>query len=272
MLAVLSLTDFHTMSQTANIRSKLAKTVRQKSKRTGVDKSASSSEKSVDNVDKLLRNNQTTNDVDNVFRDNKTRSHTKRRLGVNRRARRSVSRESFVETLVVVDKEMIDYHGKGFIEPYVLTIMNIVSMDFGRVLIIFTVSWMIVSRTLAWFSRSGNNVRYYMMRVRSHDHRMKSDCEWIEFNYNDFVAYLWYMGGVSYLLLPACRSIPSGFAHLKANLALDFRVRTFDDLWNRHVPYFVKSRIFWELTKFLNWRAKLLCWQKIASLAYFANG
>ena len=45
-----------------------------------------------------------------------------------RRRRRSVSVERYVETLVVADKQMVAYHGKGDIEPYVLTVMNIVSL------------------------------------------------------------------------------------------------------------------------------------------------
>lgn len=44
-----------------------------------------------------------------------------------RRTARSVSRERFVETLVVVDKTMVAYHGESTIEHYVLTLMNIVS-------------------------------------------------------------------------------------------------------------------------------------------------
>ena len=44
-----------------------------------------------------------------------------------KRHKRSVSKEHYVETLVVVDKTMIAYHGKQEIEPYVLTVMNIVS-------------------------------------------------------------------------------------------------------------------------------------------------
>ncbi|XP_013409605.1 A disintegrin and metalloproteinase with thrombospondin motifs 6 [Lingula anatina] len=43
------------------------------------------------------------------------------------RRRRSVSRERHVETLVVVDKMMVGFHGQQEIEPYVLTIMNIVA-------------------------------------------------------------------------------------------------------------------------------------------------
>ena len=44
-----------------------------------------------------------------------------------RRTARSVSRERFVETLVVVDKTMVAYHGATNIEQYVITLMNIVS-------------------------------------------------------------------------------------------------------------------------------------------------
>ena len=44
-----------------------------------------------------------------------------------RRQKRSISIERTVETLVVVDQSMVDYHGKTQIEPYILTIMNIVS-------------------------------------------------------------------------------------------------------------------------------------------------
>ena len=36
-----------------------------------------------------------------------------------------------METLVVVDKMMVGYHGKDEIEPYVLTVMNIVSIASG---------------------------------------------------------------------------------------------------------------------------------------------
>lgn len=41
-----------------------------------------------------------------------------------------VSEEINVETLVVADKKMVEYHGKQIIESYVLSIMNIVSIKF----------------------------------------------------------------------------------------------------------------------------------------------
>ncbi|MGH0170528.1 UNVERIFIED_CONTAM: hypothetical protein FKN15_001033 [Acipenser sinensis] len=44
-----------------------------------------------------------------------------------RRGRRSISTERFVETLVVADKMMVGYHGRGDIEHYLLTIMNVVA-------------------------------------------------------------------------------------------------------------------------------------------------
>lgn len=42
--------------------------------------------------------------------------------------KRSVSRERYVETLVVADKMMVGYHGRRDIEQYILAVMNIVSV------------------------------------------------------------------------------------------------------------------------------------------------
>ncbi|XP_062340795.1 A disintegrin and metalloproteinase with thrombospondin motifs 6 [Osmerus eperlanus] len=47
--------------------------------------------------------------------------------GHGRRQKRSVSTERFVETLVVADKMMVGYHGRKDIEPYILSVMNIVA-------------------------------------------------------------------------------------------------------------------------------------------------
>ena len=47
---------------------------------------------------------------------------------------RSVSREKWVETLVVADAKMVEYHGSGGVESYVLAIMNIVSCDIGTLI------------------------------------------------------------------------------------------------------------------------------------------
>ncbi|KAJ7994680.1 hypothetical protein DPEC_G00251990 [Dallia pectoralis] len=40
---------------------------------------------------------------------------------------RSISREKWVETLVVADSKMVEYHGSSAVESYVLAVMNIVS-------------------------------------------------------------------------------------------------------------------------------------------------
>lgn len=42
--------------------------------------------------------------------------------------KRSVSRERYVETLVVADKMMVGYHGRRDIEQYILALMNIVRL------------------------------------------------------------------------------------------------------------------------------------------------
>lgn len=57
------------------------------------------------------------------------RSSTRKTRQSRTRLRRSVSTERFIETMVVVDKKMFDYyshHDEGYLETYVLTIMNMV--------------------------------------------------------------------------------------------------------------------------------------------------
>ncbi|XP_025774443.1 A disintegrin and metalloproteinase with thrombospondin motifs 7 [Puma concolor] len=50
-----------------------------------------------------------------------------RRQRPRRLHQRSVSREKWVETLVVADTKMVEYHGQPQVESYVLTIMNMVA-------------------------------------------------------------------------------------------------------------------------------------------------
>ncbi|KAM4743651.1 A disintegrin and metalloproteinase with thrombospondin motifs 7 isoform 2-T2 [Anableps anableps] len=52
------------------------------------------------------------------------RRHQRRRRRIHQR---SVSREKWVETLVVADPKMVDYHGSKAVEGYVLAVMNIVA-------------------------------------------------------------------------------------------------------------------------------------------------
>uniref|UniRef100_A0A8C7HAP2 ADAM metallopeptidase with thrombospondin type 1 motif 7 n=1 Tax=Oncorhynchus kisutch TaxID=8019 RepID=A0A8C7HAP2_ONCKI len=56
------------------------------------------------------------------------RERWERRQRRKRRIRqRSISREKWVETLVVADSKMVEYHGSKGVESYVLAVMNIVS-------------------------------------------------------------------------------------------------------------------------------------------------
>ncbi|XP_021236383.1 A disintegrin and metalloproteinase with thrombospondin motifs 12 isoform X2 [Numida meleagris] len=48
-------------------------------------------------------------------------------IAVRRVSRRSVSKERWVETLVVADSKMVEYHGSDHVESYILTIMNMVT-------------------------------------------------------------------------------------------------------------------------------------------------
>ncbi|XP_069736178.1 A disintegrin and metalloproteinase with thrombospondin motifs 12 isoform X3 [Phaenicophaeus curvirostris] len=49
------------------------------------------------------------------------------RMAVRKVSRRSVSKERWVETLVVADSKMVEYHGSDHVESYILTIMNMVT-------------------------------------------------------------------------------------------------------------------------------------------------
>lgn len=51
-----------------------------------------------------------------------------RRRRPKRLHQRSVSKEKWVETLVVADAKMVEYHGQPHVESYVLTIMNMVGL------------------------------------------------------------------------------------------------------------------------------------------------
>lgn len=48
-------------------------------------------------------------------------------MAVRKVSRRSVSKERWVETLVVADSKMVEYHGSDHVESYILTIMSMVS-------------------------------------------------------------------------------------------------------------------------------------------------
>lgn len=52
------------------------------------------------------------------------------REGAQSRSQRSVSRERWVETMVVADSKLIEYHGSENVESYIFTIMNMVRTFF----------------------------------------------------------------------------------------------------------------------------------------------
>lgn len=45
------------------------------------------------------------------------------------RTQRSVSKERWVETMVVADSKLIEYHGSDNVESYIFTIMNMVRIE-----------------------------------------------------------------------------------------------------------------------------------------------
>lgn len=49
-----------------------------------------------------------------------------------KRYRRSVSKPQYVETLLVADASMVEFHDNGDIETYLLTIMNMVDLHSCR--------------------------------------------------------------------------------------------------------------------------------------------
>ncbi|MEQ2193695.1 hypothetical protein XENOCAPTIV_010327, partial [Xenoophorus captivus] len=54
------------------------------------------------------------------------REHWRGEAQVQSRSQRSVSRERWVETMVVADSKLIEYHGSENVESYIFTIMNMV--------------------------------------------------------------------------------------------------------------------------------------------------
>lgn len=68
------------------------------------------------------------------FEDERERWERRRQGRRGRRLRqRSVSREKWVETLVVADAKMVQHHGSRAVESYVLAVMNIVSISINAV-------------------------------------------------------------------------------------------------------------------------------------------
>ena len=82
-----------------------------------------------------------------LFSAHKTSENGKWKFGgkFNHRQRRSLNAEVTIQLFVVVDKEMISFHGNHSVEEYVLTVMNMVNIpcdNAGRYTIrLFEDSW-----------------------------------------------------------------------------------------------------------------------------------
>lgn len=72
-----------------------------------------------------LRSEKDSGDMKRVVR--KRRGISSRYHPNNRKYGRIESKENIVEALVVLDKRVVGIHGRDYVEPYTLTIMNIVS-------------------------------------------------------------------------------------------------------------------------------------------------
>lgn len=67
-------------------------------------------------------------DSHQTFEDKRERWERRQQRRRRRLRQRSISKEKWVETLVVADPKMVQHHGSKAVESYILAVMNIVSM------------------------------------------------------------------------------------------------------------------------------------------------
>ncbi|NXW79351.1 ATS7 metalloproteinase, partial [Hirundo rustica] len=85
---------------------------------------------------------------------------------------RSVSREKWVETLVVADTKMVEFHGSDNIEKYVLTVMNMVAGLFHHASIGNPINIAIVRLILLEHEEEDLKISHHA------DNTLKSFCKW----------------------------------------------------------------------------------------------
>ncbi|NXH38405.1 ATS7 metalloproteinase, partial [Dicaeum eximium] len=85
---------------------------------------------------------------------------------------RSVSREKWVETLVVADTKMVEFHGSEHIEKYVLTVMNMVAGLFHHASIGNPINIAIVRLILLEHEEEDLKISHHA------DNTLKSFCKW----------------------------------------------------------------------------------------------
>lgn len=103
------------------------------------------------------------------------RSQGKLKLKKNRIPRSAVSREKNVETLVVADHKMVEYHGKKVIQSYVLSIMNIVAKLYHDASIGNAVN-IVVSRLIVFEKEQAN-----LTLNHDADQSLYNFCKWQHF-------------------------------------------------------------------------------------------
>ncbi|NWX15024.1 ATS7 metalloproteinase, partial [Aegotheles bennettii] len=95
------------------------------------------------------------------------KQHRKRRI-----KQRSISKEKWVETLVVADTKMVEYHGSENIEKYVLTVMNMVAGLFHHASIGNPIHIAIVRLILLEDEEEDLKISHHA------DNTLKSFCKW----------------------------------------------------------------------------------------------
>ncbi|XP_072004868.1 A disintegrin and metalloproteinase with thrombospondin motifs 7 isoform X1 [Engystomops pustulosus] len=88
------------------------------------------------------------------------------------RSQRSISKEKWVETLVVADPKMVEYHGKNSVENYVLTIMNMVAGLFHDASIGNRINIVVVRLILLESDEEELKVSHHA------DNSLRSFCKW----------------------------------------------------------------------------------------------
>ncbi|XP_015493912.1 A disintegrin and metalloproteinase with thrombospondin motifs 7, partial [Parus major] len=86
--------------------------------------------------------------------------------------RRSISREKWVETLVVADTKMVEFHGSANVEKYVLTVMNMVAGLFHHASIGNPINIAIVRLILLEHEEEDLKISHHA------DNTLKSFCKW----------------------------------------------------------------------------------------------
>ncbi|NXO68769.1 ATS7 metalloproteinase, partial [Phainopepla nitens] len=95
------------------------------------------------------------------------KQHRRRRI-----QQRSVSREKWVETLVVADTKMVEFHGSANVEKYVLTVMNMVAGLFHHASIGNPINIAIVRLILLEHEEEDLKISHHA------DNTLKSFCKW----------------------------------------------------------------------------------------------